>query len=391
MFLLPSISMVSCKIDKEELPPQKEFMRIYHDDNYSASYYPVDIETTPDGGYLILASYLANTAGNYAYWNVLVVKTDALGEVQWKVVADDPYRNPVPQLMAINNQYYFFCMDATTLGSYLMSIDVNAATVSLVEAFPQFTYPLAASATPDGGFLLQSYERFSRTTYLSKINNATNVQWSRGFPVIEDTEAKIVYHQTKTGDMYPFFTGSTADGSYYFMNGFANYSLSLNFTDNAGNAKGVLNGFRYDGAVSSCMHLTGNTFALTRYSFGDSYIYPAIELQPNNISHTDNLEGTIDHEIEQNGTFRSMVMTLGGKQLLVFATTSKNKQTMLYFYDMATSKLVYTKYLGGSMPAILADIQQTPDGGIVVLTRTFVAGRFDRMVLFRLNGDEIIK
>lgn len=386
-----SVFFTACSVDNEELAPEKEFMRIYHDDNYSASYFPLDVEPTPDGGYLILASYLPETNSNYAYWNTLVIKTDALGEMVWKTSPGDTYKNPVGQLMVKNNQYYFFCMDGNTLGSYLMTIDIANAAVTLVEAFPQFTYPLAASLTPDGGFLLQSYERFSRTSYLSKLDASTNVQWSRGFPVIEDTEAKIVFHQTKTGTIFPFFTGSSSDGSVHYMNGFANYSLSLCFTDNAGNATGVLNGFRYDGAVSSCTHLDGNNFALTRYSFGDSYIYPSQTLQPRNISHTDNMEGTISHEVEHNGYFRSQLMNIGGKSLLVFATTTRNKQTVLYFYDSTTFKLIYTKYLGGSMPALLADMQQTPDGGIVVLTRTFVAGRFDRMALFRVNGDDIVK
>ncbi|NJK95552.1 MAG: hypothetical protein HC905_12200 [Bacteroidales bacterium] len=60
--------------------------------------------------------------------------------------------------------------------------------------------------------------------------------------------------------------------SSYFFNGFSNYTFSLSFVNpQDGNQKGTIQGFRYDGGVSSLLPFSGNNYAFTRFYYTDEY------------------------------------------------------------------------------------------------------------------------
>jgi hypothetical protein len=49
-----SVFILHCANDSDPAADKASFTRIYDNNKYNASFYPIDIKQTPDGGYLIL-------------------------------------------------------------------------------------------------------------------------------------------------------------------------------------------------------------------------------------------------------------------------------------------------------------------------------------------------
>jgi hypothetical protein len=45
--------LVSCSNESDPVADKSNFTKIYDNNKFSASYYPIDLKQTPDGGYLI--------------------------------------------------------------------------------------------------------------------------------------------------------------------------------------------------------------------------------------------------------------------------------------------------------------------------------------------------
>ena len=388
-FILIISLITSCEFDKQALEPERVFTRIYHDANYSTDYRPIDLIQTPDSGYLILSAYMPETQGAFNWWYVNLLKTDSRGELEWLSTLDDPFMNPVGEFMIINGEICFTCMNASNLSTYLVKVDLSTGGTVELANFPSLTYPLYASAAPDGSAIIQSYEKFARISYLSKIGTDMLVKWSTGYNVIEDVEEQLIYHVIKTRKLFPLFTGSAADGSYHYMNSFNNYSVSLAFVNDDGSKKGQVNGFRYSGAVSNASNLSGSAFALSRYSNGSNYIYPIANINTDDITHTDNLAGAVLHELQPDAKVISKIMDFSGVYYTIFASNTQNNQIVLYFYQAESGTLFFTKYIGNSIPFEVAGMIKTSDNGIAIAVRTYEAGRFPRVGLIKLSFKEI--
>jgi hypothetical protein len=70
---------------------------------------------------------------------------------------------------------------------------------------------------------------------------------------------------------------------------------------------------------------------------------------------------------------------------IAFTTTTKTGQLVVNQFDNA-GKWVSSKYLGQSNPVEVASTINTSDGGMLVLARMTVAGRFERIALFKLKA-----
>lgn len=374
-------ALAACDMRDNEIEPGVSFTRIYDNHQFERAYHPVDIKPTSDSGYVILGS--AN-ADDSEFWNVYLLKIDRQGNVQWEYESDN-FVCPASGLIASGSDWQFFCMDKNSLSTYLVRVD----TVPQVIQSLGITYPLAAAAVP-GGYLVQSYERENRTTRLSRLTSSGNIAWTKEYDIYEDVEDAVIYHLTRKRKPLPFFTGATADGRLFF-NGFNNFTLALTFVNTGnGDQTGVVNGTRYESAVSSAQSVAVNTFAVARYKENGENVYaPQVSLSASTTQSAGDLRGNELPELTKNARVLIQSAILNGRNVLLYASDTKNGQISLFIYEETTGALLGTKYVGSGNAFELGGLTLTPDGGLAIAGRTYVAGRFPRICVFKLSAREV--
>ncbi len=387
----------SCAKNSDEATDKANFVRIYDNEKFSASFYPIDIKQTPDGGFLILGERkLADStaqardlsAPNFS--GTYILKVDQFGAFvsQQELGADKV--NPIGPLLEANSKYYFFAMKPDTQTQLLeMDADGTITKTSSVGG----SYP-AAAFIDDGNFLLLRYDNFSKQSVVSIVSPTGAVSKSKGFSVGagDGVEGPIIKHFLRTGRQFPFLVGKVANNQYFF-NGFYNYTFSLVFTDLTGDTpQGVVQGQQTDGGFSSAMLLDGNRFAASLFNFNDNYFLPSITLNTSSTTGSiTKLDGNPTLELAANATIKIIAATVNSKETLLYGTTTRNKQIVIYGYDKATGKFLGSRYLGFSNPFEIAAMTTTIDGGLAVCGTTYVAGRFPRICLFKISKDELAK
>jgi hypothetical protein len=153
----------------------------------------------------------------------------------------------------------------------------------------------------------------------------------------------------------------------------------------------VINGFRDESAISSVRYLDGNTFALSRFDHGENFINPKIDLNTTGTGISSDLAGNQHPEMTPNAKVYSQIINVNGKEVTLFATSTKGGQILLYAYDAINGTLVGTHHLGRLNPYEAIDFAATADGGLAVLGNTFVNGRFSRITLIKLSEKQLIE
>ncbi len=376
------LGLSSCGSDNEVVEPGTSFARIYDDHRFSSEYDPLDVMPTEDGGYLLLAATEA--------WNAYLVKTDEDGQVLWHSSVDEAYVNPLAQLLVVNDSIYLICMNEVTLATEILQVSLDKQTTKPAATIESIQYPLGVSQTPEGDLLVLGYNRESKSSTLHKLTPSFATTWSFEYPVEEDVEEDIIDHLGRTGPQFPFFTGTTADGSAYYFNGFSNYTLSLNFVNpGSGELTGTLNGFRQEGYVSAAQPIAGNQFALARRNFQVSTLLPLTEVNYQAIANSGDIVANDFPEIAPEARTIIKTTELLGKPTIVYGAHTKTQQLVFYFYDQEAGTLLATYHLGMTDPYQLGDFTFTEEGGLVVLAETFLIGRFSRLCLFKLSPDEV--
>ena len=364
----------------EDYIPEESFLKIYNDELFNTSFIPMDMVQAGDNGYFILSAYNS--------WDTYILRVDEYGEFMWDYKLAENQVNPIKGLYYQDSAFYFFCMDDLSLSTYLMKATDQSKAAEVERSFGDIIYPLHSSKVSDG-FLIESYNRESYSTRLTKLGPDFSRQWHEEYSVEQDIEEPIISHLTRIGDRLPFFTGEA--GNRYYINGYYNYSVSLLFVNsNDGSQTGVINGFREKSAISSTQYIDGNTFAVSRFDFGDNYMIPRIDLNTSGIAISSDLEGNEHPEITANAFVYSEIIDVNGKQVTMFATTTKAGQILLYAYDTIDGSLIGTHHLGRINPYEAIDFVSTADGGLAILGNTFVNGRFSRINLIKLSEKQLL-
>lgn len=374
----------SCANEADPSADKSNFTRIYDNDKFNTSYYPIDMRQTPDGGYLILGGRRIETSN---FSGVYVMKVDELGGFVSEQEVDEVNVNPIGPLMEVNGKYYFFCMTAVGLQTQLIELDVTGAITQTIDVGG--SYP-AAAALDNSGFILLSYDNLSKQSIVSLITLTGSITKSKGFSIGagDAVEEPIINHFTRTGSQFPFQVGKTSSGQYYF-NGFYNYTLSLVVTDLVSDdPSGVVQGQQDDGGFSQLQLIEGDKFAASRFNFGDNYLLPNVLIPTSGTSSVIDLEGNKFPELTSNAPVRILKASFNGKNNLIYGSNNKSKQIALFIYDQANGEFLGSRYLGFSNPFEIANLISTTDGGIAVCGTTYVAGRFPRICLFKIGKEE---
>lgn len=379
--------VVSCS---EESNPQFDkdiFTTIFDNNKFDASYFPIDMQQTPDGGFVILGG---RKLSDTSFTGIYLLKADEFGNFVKEIEVEETSVNPVAEFVEYQTKYYFFCMDPLTQVAQIASVDANLEAVTITPIQGGLTYP-AASAFIENNFVLLGYNNEDKQTVISILNPDGGILKSQGYTIGtgEDVEEPIIKHYIRTGKQYPFEVGKTP-GNLYFFNGFYNYTFSLVFTNFGDDPVGVVQGQQDDGGFSAVTPLTGNKFATARFNFGDNFLLPNKELSTNSITSSTDLGGYSLPELVSNARVRILRATIDSKNILIYGSDTRSKQIGLLFYDESTGEFISSRYLGFSNPFEVASLVQTADGGLAVCGTTYLAGRFPRICIFKLSKDQLI-
>lgn len=378
---------VSCSEESNPEFETKSFTRILDNNKFDASYFPIDMRQTPDGGYVILGG---RTLEDSNFTGIYLLKVDESGNFVTEMEVDEAYVHPVGNLTEYQTRYYFFCMDPITQQAQIASVDTNLEAVTFTAVQGGLTYPAAVSFI-DNNFVMVGYSNGDKQTVISIINPDGGILSSKGFTIGtgEDVEEPIINHYIRTGRQYPFQVGRAPNGLYYF-NGFYNYTFSLVFTDmNADEPNGVVQGQREDGGFSAVIPLSGNKFAAARFNYGENFLLPNRDITSSGISSSTDLGGYSLPELVPNADVRILRATVDTKNILIYGSDTRSKQIGLLYYDETTGEFIGSRYLGFSNPFEIASLTQTEDGGIAVCGVTYLAGRFPRICVIKMSKEQL--
>jgi hypothetical protein len=385
-WLLITVIMLACG-EPNDTEPSVNFLKIYDDARFNASYIPIDIIQTEDEGFLILSGTRLESSD---FIGVYILKVDKDGNFVHDIFFPETVVHPVADWLPVDDTYYFFAMDVTSLAVQLYGVSQGGNLLDPIGV--NTTYPLHASV--DGSnFILLSYDNESKSSILSTIASDGSIQSSKDFTIGpgDGIEEPIIDHFTRTGRQYPFLTGRSSDGLYYFS-GFYNYTFSLVFSDlNSDDPSGVVQGQREEGGFSALIPLSSNVYAASRFNFGDNYTLPNTSISSTGISSITDLEGNPALEWVPNADVAIEKLIIGNIEVIVYASTTKNSQIMLSIYSANDGTWLGTDYLGYSTPYRLISLTESIDNGVAVLGATSVAGRFERICMFKLSEENLAR
>src|SRR6478736_4695203 len=108
-YLLPFVTLillVACSNESDPVADKSNFTKIYDNNKFSASFYPIDMKQTPDGGYLILGGMRLEDTN---FSGVYIMKVDEFGTFVSDKEMESDFVNPVG-LLESSSKYYFFAM-----------------------------------------------------------------------------------------------------------------------------------------------------------------------------------------------------------------------------------------------------------------------------------------
>lgn len=375
-----------CESEESQADPTSAFTRIYDDNRFEASYNPQDIVQTGDGGYLILGSRKTDVSD---FAGVFLMKVDEAGNFVSEIDYSESLVHPLDEILTINNRFYMVAMDAVTLQAVLVSLEDTGET-GVTVPLGGYVYPLGVG-TDGSNIILQSFNLDDKLTIISVHNTTGQTIGSKEFSIGpgSDYVVPILDHFTETGKTLPFKAGKLPGGSYFF-NGFYNYTFSLVFTDlQADEPLGVTQGQHEDGGISAVLPIQGQEFALSSFNYGSNYLMPRLSLNTGGISSTVDLVGNPFPELVEDAPIElKLLSTAANASRILFGSHTRNGQIALYSFDPADGTLTGTRYLGYSNKSELSGFTKTSDGGMAVLGRTYISGRFGRMILYKLSPDE---
>jgi len=95
----------------------------------------------------------------------------------WDYRLSDDFVSPIKGLYYQDSAFYFFCMDNNiSLVTYLLKATDQSQSATVERNHVSIIYPLASCAIDDG-FLLESNNRESYSTRLTKLNSNFGEQW----------------------------------------------------------------------------------------------------------------------------------------------------------------------------------------------------------------------
>jgi len=364
------------------------FAKSYGGTRYDVGY---SVQQTSDGGYIMAGLYTPSASDP---GDVILIKVDSLGNVVWSKRYGGPREERAFSVKQTSDGGYI------TVARTRSFVDTIRWDVLLIKTYPNGNLqwarvysnrflddePSDVIETSDGGYLVvggaQPGSGSTNVILVMKINSSGDLQWVRWFgDTIYQDQA---YSVKRTSDGGYIVAGRT--GSY----GSGNADIFLMKLDGSGNvvwarAYGRSGpDFGYDVQITS-----DGGFVVVGYytSSGDTNAIIVKTNSSGNVQWYRVLGGT------QMDAFYSVKQTSDGGFIATGITKSfgsGNEDVFLARFN-SSGALQWSKTYGGSQWDHASSIQQTSEGGYVMLgrTRSFTAGNFDFFLIKTDTGGNI--
>lgn len=113
-FLIAAAALAGCTNDSDPVADKSFFSRIYDNNKFNASYEPLDVVQSTDGGYLILGTRRLEESN---FKGIYVLKADATGAYVAEFELAPDLVNPVGPVLKAGGKLYFFAMTSIGLRS----------------------------------------------------------------------------------------------------------------------------------------------------------------------------------------------------------------------------------------------------------------------------------
>lgn len=385
MLILCSLFITSCS--EEEAPLSESFFKIYDDSNFDLSYDPIDVVETVDGFVILTGTEISNSD----FDGIQLIKLDQEGNFveeseidEYVAAAGEIYLNPS------DSNIYFFALEPVTPEAVLLSVDTDL-NVTQTTLLSGLGYPLSSSPLNDGTLLLQSYDNLNTVTEISNIGLDGSFLGGNSYSIGPGSEVDILEHFLEASDRpLPFFCGEYSTGNYFF-NGFYNYSFSTVFTNFSDDPNGVLQGQNANAGLRAALTLSNGDFAIAGYQYDENFQIPSITLNTGGIGSSEALYEQVGNMAEIKPYTSAKIVNYSGSagEYTVFASETKGNQIVLHFYNSTSGTIDGIQFVGFLNPFTFSSIKVTSDEALLILGTTFVAGRFERIVLNKISKVEI--
>ena len=379
------VFLISCDAKDNLATPDYGFKKIIGSTKFEGEFYPWDLIETSDKGFLVLSS--SNTT---ALKSIHLFKTDENGDFEFEMADSSSFKNPLPKIIVSGGAYYLIAMEQVTLEAHLLRIDLNNRVLVDEKTYAGFLYPTAIGKT-DNGYILQGFDRDAQRIRILSLATNFNENWRERYSVYEDP-IQFNEHLLQTRPL-PFFCGESSQ--FYFLGSMYNYTLNVLFVEKAdGKLVKRITGFRYDAGISNMLNIRGDEFFISKYNLvGENSILPKFTLDQGsnatiNSQNKEEIPEKIDLELPLRAKSILKKITLKDKPFIAHLTETKKQETLLNFYDF-DGNLVLSKRFGGDVPYFAGNVITSSDGGLVVLSKTYIAGRIARIVLIKLNKEVV--
>src|SRR5688500_3192295 len=106
LIILVASLFSSCSEESNPTFDTDNLTSIFDNHKFDASYFPIDIRQTPDGGYLILGG--RKVTDSTFFTGIYLLKADQFGHFVKEIEVDATTVNPIGRFTEYEGKYYFF-------------------------------------------------------------------------------------------------------------------------------------------------------------------------------------------------------------------------------------------------------------------------------------------
>jgi hypothetical protein len=345
------------------------------------------VQQTSDGGYIVAGFTRSFGAGNF---DVLLVKTDASGNVQWAKTYGGANSDRVSSVQQTSDGGYILAGETWSFGAggrdvFLVKTDANG-NFQWAKTYGGIRWDEAFSVqqTSDGGYILAGYTEYSGAGnadfFLIKTDANGNVQWAKIYGGTAWDEARSVQQTSDEGyivagyahsfgaggDILLIKTDANGDVQWAKTFGGTNYEFAFSVQQTSDEGYIVAGYTRSFGAGLDDVFLI-KTYANGNLEWAKTY-------GGTNWDHAFSVQQTSDYGYIVAGRTLSFG-AVGYDAFLVKTDENGNVQ--------------WAKIYGGTIHDYAYSVQQTSDGGYIVAgeTRSFGAGTWPDLFLIKTDAN----
>lgn len=387
----------------------ESFFKIY-DKTDTINYTSIDVKQTAEGKYIILGTF-----DKYPY----LLKVDERGDFLWDSANINGLKNylePIPNLLIINDAYYFFCKKIAEPGRIISLIKVeqenenfeNELDICFENIYKNRGYtlytvkPVHASVIDVYNYLLMSTNNWGDILTDPGERN-TDLEWTQKNVVHYNGNSCLVSYPASDRKFH--YTGKLKNtGKYYYQTfpkagyPFKEYCIKIKMEDLDGN------GFRPEFILDQPLvamewddsQLDNNNLKLSGAFVKNNIVHFFVNIDIKIDKEAQNQQQQI--KLEEKHSQPELLETkpvyitnaaVNGQEIIFFVGTTRADKVVLYAYSFKKDMFLGKRYFGDIRLYEASGLINTDDQGLAILGITYVIDFYKRICLFKLSKTEL--